>query len=506
MRALHSPTLFTKTKLTFFAGVAVAVFGLFALSGLSISKVGATGDQDSNAIIFGGVSSPSDFINTVKANNSGNGHHDLQSVYAHQFFSGQNLTSSMYSDFASHAVSGTAYKNGTIKLSNGQVVANSTMSIGREASFQGSGYKTFTFGSNTYYGNTNDKAFASDGLPVYVLFDSTGTMQFAVLKSCGNPIFGPPVKTSASCNSLQKTAVAGQLNTYDFTSSTNTTGNASIAKLVYNFGDGSAAKVVTSNFGQAVRHQYTKAGNFTATVTVFANLPGHPNTQLPSVSMCAKTVTVVLPVFNCVVLTPTELDKTKFTFRFVVTARASGGATFVSTTYTLGDGVTKVVKASGLTTTLDYTYAKPGNYNVSARLFFLVNGKTVPATNECTASVSPTAPPVSTCKPGIPVGDKRCEVCQFDSSLPVDSPQCVAPTGELPNTGAGNVIAIFAAVVIGGFLIYRQLLFRKHKAAFLAAEQGTSPLPLGDALNDEAPLRDTPLEPKRKSFRRPRQF
>jgi hypothetical protein len=505
MRALHTTSLFTKTKLTFLTGLAVAIFGLFAVSTVAVQKVSAA-DCDSNAIIYCGFSSTSDFINKVRANDSGNGHHDLQSVYAHQFFSGQNLTSSMYSDFAAHAVSGTAYRNGTIKLSNGQTVATGTSSIGREASFQGSNPKSYPVGSTTYFGNTNDKAFASDGLPVYVLFDSTGTMQFAVLKSCGNPVFGPPVKTSASCNSLQKTAVAGQLNTYDFTASANTAGNASVSKLVYNFGDGSAARVVTSNFGQAVRHQYTKAGTFTATVTVFADLPGHPNTQLPAVSMCAKTITVVLPVFNCVALTPTELDKSKFTFRFVVTARASGGATFVSTTYTLGDGVTKVVKANGLTTTLDYTYANPGNYNVSARLFFLVNGKTVPAPHECTASVSPTAPPVSTCKPGIPVGDKRCEVCKFDSSLPVDSPECIAPQGELPNTGAGNTIAIFAAVVIGGFLIYRQLLFRRHKAAFLAAQQGTSPLPLGDALNDAAPLRDTPLEPKRKSFRRNRPF
>ena len=74
--------------------------------------------------------------------------------------------------------------------------------------------------------------------------------------------------------------------------------------------------------------------------------------------------------------------------------------------------------------------------------------------------------------------------------------------------GAGNIIAIFAAVVVGGFMIYRHLLFRKHKSAFLAAELGTSPLPLGDPLNDEAPLAGTPLvtSKKARSLRRKRLF
>ncbi len=507
MRKLHISSLFTKTKFSFVTGLVVAVFGVAAVSGVAVPKVSALGDRDSNAIIYGGFSTPSDFINKVRANVSGNGHTDLQSVYNHQFFSGQNLTSSMYSEFAAHAIAGTAYKDGRIVV-NGKTVATSTRSIGREKSFQGSNPITYTVGSNTYYGNTNAQAFGSDSLPVYVLFDSHGTMQFAVLQACGNPIFGPPVQTSASCNALVKTAVTGQLNTYNFTASASASGNASITKYVYNFGDGSAP-VTTTNGATAVRHTYTKAGNFTATVTVFASVPGNSNLQLPAVSMCAKTVTVTLPVFNCVALTPSELDKSKFTFRFVVTARATNGATFNSTTYNLGDGNSRTVNAKGLTTTLDYSYAKPGTYNISATLFFMVNGKLVTAAHPCTARVSPTQPPVSTCKPGIPVGDKRCTPCKTDSSLPVDSPECSAVAAvatELPNTGAGNTIAIFAAVVVGGFLIYRQLLFRKHKAAFLAAQNGTSLLPLGEPLNDEAPLTGTPLAPKRKSFRRPRQF
>ena len=504
MRNLFVRSLFTKTKFSFAAGLVVAACGLAAISSVAVQRVSAA-DCDSNAIIYCGVTSPSNFISKVQANDSGNGHHDLQAVYAHQFASGQALSSSMYSDFAAHAVAGTAYKDGRIVV-NGQTVATGTSSIGREASFQGSNYQTYAVNGTNYYGNVNAQAFATDGLPVYVLFNSQGTMQFAVLKTCGNPVFGTVVHSSASCNTLQKTAVAGQLNTYNFTASATATGNASIVRYVYNFGDGSAPVTMT-NGSQAVRHTYTKAGTFAASVTVYANLPGHPNTALPIIGMCMKTVTVVLPVYNCVALTPTELDKSKFVFRFLVTATATNGATFKSTTYTLGDGNAKSVNASGLTTTLDYTYAKPGTYNVSAQLYFTVNGQTVAAKYQCTASVSPTQPPASTCKPGIPVGDVRCNPCLTNPAVPAtDTQDCTAPPAVLPNTGAGNTIAIFAAVVVGGFLVYRQWLFRKHKAAFLAAQFGTSPLPLGDPLNDEAPLTETPLAPKRKSFRRPRQF
>src|SRR5690606_15876627 len=108
------------------------------------------------------------------------------------------------------------------------------------------------------------------------------------------------------------------------------------------------------------------------------------------------------------------------------------------------------------------------------------------------------------CKPGIPVGDPLCTPCPYDPSLPNEPGKCVPP--ELPKTGAGNTIAIFSAVVIGGFLAYRHLLFRRHRAAFEAAQKGTSPLPLGDPLS-ERPLDGTPLETQvHRSLRRRRHF
>jgi hypothetical protein len=409
----------------------------------------------------------------------------------------------------SSAQAGEVQRDGDIVV-GGKVVATGAKSVGRLASYHGSDYFKQVIGSTTYYGNTVNKTFASgvNSLPVYVLFDSQGQMQFAVMKACGNTTWGTTVKTSASCTALNQTAVSGQLNTYDFTATAAHAGNSTITKYVYDFGDGSKAVTMT-NGSTPVRHTYTKAGTFKATVTVYASVPGNSNLQLPAVSMCAKTITIKLPFYNCVQLVGAILDKTKMEYSFTVTANYGNGATFTGADFDFGDGKTQTgvkLAADGKTAMVTHTYASAGNYNAAAVLHFTVNGSSVSAPT-CKALVTPeTVTPE--CKPGVPVGSPECTPCEYDSSLPSNSDQCVPPTTpELPNTGAGNTIAIFAAVMVAGFLVYRQLLFKKHRAAFAAAEQGTSPLPLGDPMSD-APLTGTPLaSPSRKrgSFRR-RQF
>jgi hypothetical protein len=486
-------------KASFIVGLMLAVFGLVS-GGLAVSRASAAVvDCDNNAIIKCGFSDAGDFINKVKGNDSGNGFHDLQTIYSYY-----GLSASDYNNFAAHAVLGTAQANGDIVV-NGQVVATGAKSIGRLASYQGAGPFKQVIGNSTYYGNDNGKTFAPGvtSIPVYVLFDGNGNMQFAVMTSCGNTTFGTKVNTSASCSTLNMNPVEGKLNTYSFTANAAHSGNATIKSYVYDFGDGSPTVTMTDG-STPVQHAYTKAGNFTATVTVYASVPGNSNLKLPAVSMCAKQVTVKLPAYNCVQLVGAILDKSRFQYSFTVTANAANGATFTSADFDFGDGKsqTGVQPATATTATITHTYASSGTYNASAILHFSLNGSTVTAPT-CKALVTPeTVTPE--CKPGVPVGSPECTPCQYDNSLPSNSDQCTPPS--LPNTGAGNTIAIFAVVIIAGFLVYRQLLFRKHRAAFAAAEQGTSPLPLGDPLSTDAPLAGTPLAAKKRSlrkFRRP---
>jgi len=198
------------------------------------------------------------------------------------------------------------------------------------------------------------------------------------------------------------------------------------------------------------------------------------------------------------------------TYTFVASASYSEGVILTNADFDFGDGKTASgVAASGSTVTTTHTYAREGTYSVLATLRFTSDGKTYTAPS-CRASVKPHTAPAPECKPGIPVGDMRCNApCPYDPTIPAtDTERCVAPAtaSTLPNTGAGNVIALAAVALIGGFLVYRHLLFKKHKKQFLAAENGTSPLPLADPMGTDQPLAGTPLQSKRRTLLRRRQF
>lgn len=494
---LHTPhMLIGKQKLTFLGGLLVAVFGLAILAGVGFNKVSAA-DCDNNAIIYCGYTSPSNFINQVRANDSKNGHHDLQAVYA-----AYGLEPASYDKFVSSSRPGTAYKDGRIVV-DGRTVATNSTSIGRQAAAQGPGYFSQNIAGTTYYGNASSTVFASNSIPVDVMFNDQGVMQFAVLRSCGNPMNGNKVTPNYSCDSLNMTPVSGEANAYTFTTSASAGNGATIAKVVYDFGDGTTA--TETNPSTSVKHVYKQAGSYTVKSTVYVNLPGNQQATVTS-GGCQKVIKVVVPQYQCVQLTGAILDKTKFSYSFTATAKYSD-ATFVGADFNFGDGKTAndVQPTTSTTVTVEHTYDVAGNYSASATLHFMVNGQSqAVSAPPCKAMVTPTTPPTPECKPGVPVGSPECTPCQYDASLPSNSPQCVPPV--LPSTGAGNVIAIFGAVAIGGALIYRQLLFRRHRAAFMAAELGTSPLPLGDPMNDETPLENTPLATKRKAFRRRRPF
>lgn len=492
-----------RQRLIFGIGLGVGLFATLLVANSASPLVYARGDCSSNAIIYCGFSSASEFIAQTRANDSKNGYHDLQAVYAHY-----GLEPADYDRFVRTARPATAYRDGRLVV-DGQVVARDTNSIGRNASSQGRGYFTLNIGGKNYYGNSNGQAFASDSLPAMAMFDAQGALEFAVLTACGNPIGNTPIRPSYSCDMLQSSAVSGQPGTYEFSTAASAGNNAAIAKVVYDFGDGKTE--TQTNPQTKVRHTYAKSGKYTAKVTVYVNLPGNQQTTVSSGS-CEKVIEVTLPFYECLQLTGAILEASKYSYRFVAQARSGGGATLATADFDMGDGkkLTGVKPAASASNevAVEYAYKNPGKYSVTATLHFTLDGRDVTAP-ACRAGVTPTTPPTPECKPGIPVGDSRCTPCQYDASLPSDSPQCVAPPPpELPSTGAGNVAAIVGVMAVVGFVIYRQMLYRKHKAAFHAAEMGTSPLPLGQPLDDNAPLAGTPLEPKhrRRTFRRRRTF
>jgi len=514
-------------SIAFIAGLTIGIASIISAGLLSVGVASAASDcapvnnSDDNAIIYCGFSSPSTFISKVKSNDSGNGHEDLQAVYAYY-----GLEPADYNNFVSYAEPGTVYSNGTIVVDmhvNGQTiaqtVATNTKSIGRLASYQDPNTSTFftqpiSVNGKTvdYYGNLDGKTFANGvtSLPVTVLFNKAGVMQFAVDDACGNPDFGTPVTPTYSCSALHDTKVANQANTYQFTTTAPVGNNAVITKTVYDFGDGKTATVTGPNSPNVpVTHTYTTSNTFTASVTVYVSLPGSQD-SIPVTSVkCQTKITVLIPYYQCAELTGAILDKNKLSISLTATAKYGGGATFTSADFDFGDGDVQdgVKPVNGVVTvTVTHTYATANTYNASAVLHFMVNGEAVTAT-PCPAIVTPTAPPTPECKPGVAEGSAACTPCPTNLSVPSNSSQCTTPPPPtLPNTGAGDTIAIFSGVVVAAFLVYRQLIFRKHRAAFLAAEQGTSPLPLSDPLDEEPQPTVTPSAPYKRSLRRNRRY
>jgi len=489
----------------FVAGIVIALVSIFGVATMGGGQASASTSCDGgpNDIIHGGFSSPADFINKVKSGSDNLNHHDLQAIYKNY-----HLTPADYDNFAAHAVAGIDKMDGTIWVGN-QKVGTDGFSIGRLSGCQGSGVQSVPIaGAGTYYGNVNSKNLLSD-VPVTVLFNSDGQMQFAVIGVCGNPSKFTPVVPTYSCDALNAAKDSGKANTYNFTTDTSVSGNAAIEKVVYHFGDGTPDKEASSP-STPVSHTYKIAGTFTATVTVYVSLPGGNHKTIIPVGHCTKVMPpVVLPAFECVQLSRVIVDKEKLEFSFTATAKMSGGPTLTGGDFDFGDSTAPKTgvkpNADGKTVTVNHVYGSipDSGYSTKATLHFSVDGAPVTA-DTCSVLVT-TTKVTPECKPGVPVGDVRCNPCPSDASLPVESPKCAPP--ELPKTGAGNTIAIFAAVVIGGFLVYRQLLFRGHRAAFMAAEQGSSLLPLADPLDDETPLAGTPLVGKKSnSFRRKRIF
>jgi uncharacterized repeat protein (TIGR01451 family) len=248
------------------------------------------------------------------------------------------------------------------------------------------------------------------------------------------------------------------------------------------------------------------------TNTACVNAPEvNPETPTKDDDCDPADVTVPKPILECSRLTGPLLSGQTMGFRFTAESKTANGAVLKRALFVFGDGESRSVNATTGSSTIstDYIYPKEGKYSAFATLYFDVFGTEKAASFNCYAKVEPSKPAVPECKPGIPVGDIRCNPCEYDASIPKDDPRCVAPAATLPNTGAGNIIALASAALVGGFLWYRHILFRRHKRAYLAADFGTSPLPLAEPLESPDPLAATPLAPQprgRFSMRRRRQY
>jgi len=140
------------------------------------------------------------------------------------------------------------------------------------------------------------------------------------------------------------------------------------------------------------------------------------------------------PVYSCDKLTLAKGDNRKLTAKVDYTAKQ--GASLKLVKYDFGDS-TQPLTTDKVTT--DHTYAKDGEYTVTVTLTFSVNDKDMTATGAaCTQQVS-FAP----------------------ASTTPATPAATTPSGDLPNSGPGDMAALFVGVSVIGFALHRLVFARR---------------------------------------------
>ena len=143
---------------------------------------------------------------------------------------------------------------------------------------------------------------------------------------------------------------------------------------------------------------------------------------------CANT-----PVYTCDAFTLTKGDNRTVNAK-VTNYTATNGATLKTVTYDFGDKTTPFT-TNDFGKTVTHNYGKDGTYNVTTKLLFSVNGQDkVVTSGNCAGAVSFTTP---------------------------TTPVTPTTPSELPSTGPGQVVGLFAGVTILGALAHRLFLSRR---------------------------------------------
>ena len=260
--------------------------------------------------------------------------------------------------------------------------------------------------------------------------NKSDTADVTVNKTCQQP--QPP---TYSCDALTVDTISRTQ--FKFTV-TKTVQNATFKKVTFTIRDANGTVVDTKDSTDGtLTYDQSTVGTYTVQATVVVDVNGQEKTATSD--NCKKSFEVTQPpIENKYVCDSLDvIQQSRDTFQFTVKATAQGNVSIKEYDFDFGDKQTMIVGVGQETQT--HTYSTPGDYNVRVTVTFMVDGKTVPGitSDNCAKKVTVAQPPVQECKPGIPVGDSRCNA---------------TPTtpGSLPNTGAGVAVGgIFGSSALG---------------------------------------------------------
>ncbi len=442
----------------------VCALALAATIGLGLvtrqsSHATFNGECDNNAVMYCGAETAQKFCDQLADDFDGK-HYGLKAVYAD---SKVGLAFSECPQFAGEAKDGAMDRNGNIWVNN-EIVVNGAHSFGRQ-NYTNNGVPStpITVGGQTFYEGTPAQRWSKTAtqIPVLVWFNKDGVAKTIVMKPCGNPVIDYN-KPSANCLDLKKYAVEGEKNTYQFSTvaQKDQFGLAQYVKFRYSYKDGDNwVEFASTDSPEELTKKKTFTKATTVRVTIEVKFPG-VGTKFIIKNECQEEVGVVKEEFLhvCDALVATSTDNK--TFRFTMHTKQSVGVTVKSADYNLDSTTT----TAGVTTKdgsgdiyRDYTFTDFTEHSVAIKkVTFVVEGQdvivTVPA-GDCVAKVTREKTPE--CKPGIPVGDKRCTECK--PGVQEGSKEC-----ELVNTGPAGMTGLFAGVSALGAVGHR--LYRNFRS------------------------------------------
>jgi len=268
---------------------------------------------------------------------------------------------------------------------------------------------------------TNTASAQPQGMGVY-----TATADVNVSKTCTTT----PSTPVYSCDLLALTKGDGRAVTAKVTYTAK--GGATYTSASFNWGDNTPA---TSGSATTASHTYSKDDTYKVVATLSFDVKG--TTKTVTSDDCSQSVSYTTtpptetPVYSCDLVSLTQSADRKVTASVAYTAK--NGASFKTLTLDWGDNSTPLTTSN---TTASYQYAADGTYTVTAKILFSVNGTdTFADSAACAKQVAFTSTPTTPTSP--------------------------TPSTELPNTGTGNVIGLFAGTVIFSAIGYRLFLHRK---------------------------------------------
>ncbi|HVW23188.1 MAG TPA: PKD domain-containing protein [Candidatus Saccharimonadales bacterium] len=227
---------------------------------------------------------------------------------------------------------------------------------------------------------------------VTVNFDVNGTAKTATSANCQKQISLTPVTPVFTCDSLTATPLSRTQ--YSFTANASASNGATITGYTYNFGDGQSVTSTTAATSNTVSHNYAP-GNYTATVT--ANFTVNGTAKTATSAACQKPITVgQAPAAECTGLTAVAAANNPLTYTAQANYTTANGATLTSASLDWGDNTVTASNnsGSGVAGWAPHTYAKAGNYTLTATLNFSSPDTTI-APSTCKTQVTINGPQVT---------------------------------------------------------------------------------------------------------------